>query len=59
MRRRAREHEGEKRVDRYQKQMWREKGWMYDLDAFDVARRKKMRRKREGFKTPVLVSRGE
>lgn len=36
-----------------------ETGWMYDMDAFDVARRKKMRREREGFKTPVLVSRGE
>lgn len=36
-----------------------EKGWMYELDAFDVARRKKMKRKREGFKTPALVSRGE
>lgn len=36
-----------------------EKGWMFELDAFDVARRKKMKRKREGFKTPALVSRGE
>lgn len=34
-------------------------GEMYESDAFDVARRKKMKRKREGFKTPALVSRGE
>ena len=27
------------------------KEWMYDLELFDVARRKKTRRKREGFKT--------
>lgn len=59
MRRRARAHEGEERVDRRQRREWREKGWMYESDAFDVARRKKMKRKREGFKTPVLVSRGE
>lgn len=31
-----------------------------ELDAFDAARRKKNEeKKREGFKTPVLISRGK
>lgn len=38
----------------------RKNGSMHELDAFDAARRKKdEEKKREGFKTPVLISRGK
>lgn len=34
-------------------------GSMHELDAFDAARENDEERKREGFKTPVLILRGE
>lgn len=48
-------------MDRYRRQVRREKnGWTNEFDAFDVARRRRMKREREGgFKISALVLIGE
>lgn len=48
-------------MDRYRRQVRRgQNGWTHELDAFDVARRRRMKREREGgFKISALVLIGE